>query len=196
MPKLDNETILLAFAVITGLAVLLQAIILLAIFFAVRKAVAHLREEAENLRSSIMPVFYDTRDLLANTQGMLTNTQTFLGDAQAFLANAQAFFTRVAPKVESAADNVAQVTGTLRMQTAEMQSSAQELMERVRRQSERVDGMVSEFLDTVDRAGGFVANTVSRPVQQISRVLRSAKAIVESLRAHRAQHRPEQPPTR
>jgi methyl-accepting chemotaxis protein len=178
MPKLDNQTILLALLVVTGLAVLLQAIVLLAIFFAMRKAVAHFREETENLRSSIMPVIYDTRDMLASTQGTMTNMQ-------AFLANAQAFLTRVSPRVESVADDVAQITQTLRMQTAEMQSSALEMMERVHRQSDRVDGMITDFLNTVDRAGGFVAETVSRPVRQISGVLRSAKAIVESLRGHR-----------
>jgi methyl-accepting chemotaxis protein len=158
--------------------VLLQAILLLAIFSAVRKAVASFREEAENLRTSIMPVIYDTRDMLASTQGTMTNMQAFLADAQAFL-------TRVSPKVESVAADVVEITNTLRVQTAEMQSSALEMMERVHRQSDRVDGMITDFLNTVDRAGGFVAETVSRPVRQISGVLRSAKAIVESLRGHR-----------
>ena len=178
MPKLDNQTILLALLVVTGLAVLLQAIVLLAIFFAMRKAVAHFREETENLRSSLMPVIYDTRDMLASTQGTMTNMQ-------AFLANAQAFLTRVSPRVESVADDVAQITQTLRMQTAEMQSSALEMMERVHRQSDRVDDMITEFLNTVDRAGGFVAEAVSKPVRQISGILRSAKAVVESLRGSR-----------
>jgi methyl-accepting chemotaxis protein len=178
IPRLDNQIILLAFIAVTGLAVLLQAILLLAIFSAVRKAVASFREEAENLRTSIMPVIYDTRDLLANTQGTMTNLQAFLTDAQTFL-------NRVSPKVESVAADVVEITNTLRVQTAEMQSSALEMMERVHRQSDRVDGMITDFLNTVDRAGGFVAETVSRPVRQISGVLRSAKAIVESLRGHR-----------
>jgi type II secretory pathway component PulM len=177
--KLDNQTILLVFVVVTGLALLLQTFILLAIFLAVRKALASFRQEAENLRSSVMPVIYDTRDLVANTQGILTSLQTFLADAQSF-------FTRVTPKVESITTDLVQVTQTLRTQTAEMQSSAQEVMAKVRRQSDRVDGMVTDMLNTVDRAGGFVAEAVSRPVRQISGVLRSAKAIVESLRARRA----------
>jgi methyl-accepting chemotaxis protein len=178
IPRLDNQIILLAFVVVTGVAVLLQAIILLAIFSAVRKAVASFREEAENLRTSVMPVIYDTRDLLANTQGTMTNLQAFLTDAQTFL-------NRVSPKVESVAADVVEITNTLRVQTAEMQSSALEMMERVHRQSDRVDGMITDFLNTVDRAGGFVAETVSRPVRQISGILRSAKAVVESLRGHR-----------
>ena len=175
MPKLDNETILLAFAVITGLAVVLQTILLLVISVAVRKAANSIRAEAEILRASLMPVIYDTRDLLANTQGVLTNTQELL-------ANAQGFYTRVAPKIEAAAADLVQIAHGLRIQSVEMQSSATEMMERVRRQSNRVDEMFSSFLDTVDRAGGFVAEAVSRPVRQISSVLRSAKAIVESLR--------------
>lgn len=178
MPKLDNQTILLAFVAITGLAVLLQAIILLAIFSAVRKAVACFREETENLRTSIMPVIYDTRDMLASTQGTMTNMQTFL-------ANAQAFLTSVSPRVESVSTNLVEISSTLRAQSIEMQSSLMEMMERVHRQSDRVDGMITDFLNTVDRAGGFVNEAVSRPVQQISRVLRSAKAVVESLRARR-----------
>jgi uncharacterized protein YoxC len=176
MPKLDNETILIAFAVVTGLAMLLQTIILLAISVAVRKTANAIREEVENLRSSVMPVIYDTRDMLANTQGILTNTQDFL-------ANAQGFLNRMTPKVEAVTADLAQITRTLRVQTAEMQSSSLEIMDRVKRQSSRADEMVTNLLDTVDRAGGFVVNAVHKPVRQISSMLGAVKAVVESLRA-------------
>jgi uncharacterized protein YoxC len=175
MPKLDNETILLAFAVVTGLAVLLQTIFLLAIFISVRKAVVGLRNEVEKLRSSLMPVIYDTRDILAGTRDIFANTQDFL-------ANAHEFLVRVTPKVEAAVGDLTEVTRVLRVQSAQVQSSATEIMERVRRQSDRVDGMVSTLLDTVDRAGGYVANVVTKPVRQISNLLGSVKAIVETLR--------------
>jgi uncharacterized protein YoxC len=186
IPKLDNQTILLVFAAVTGLAVLLQAVFLLIIAIAVRKAIASIRQEAENLRTSITPVIYDTRDLVANAQGILADAQSFFSNAQTLVGNAQAFYTRVAPTVELAAANVAQISGALRAQTEELQLSAEELIERVHRQSERVDGLTTEFLDTVDRAGGFVAHSVGKPVQQISRVLRSVRAIVNSLRGIRA----------
>lgn len=185
--KLDTETILLAFAVVTGLAILLQTVFLLAISVAVRKAANSLREQVEDLRTSIMPVIYDTRDLLANTQ-------TSLAGAQELIANAQTFFIRVAPKVESAAADLVQITQGLRQQTAEMQSSATEILERVQKQSIRLDGMTTDLLDTVDRAGGFVVQSVSKPVQQISGMLRSVKAIVEALRKPVTPRRPMQPP--
>jgi hypothetical protein len=42
--------------------------------------------------------------------------------------------------------------------------------------------MFTTVLDAVDRAGGFVAETVSRPIRQVSGMLSSIKAIIESLR--------------
>jgi phage-related protein len=75
----------------------------------------------------------------------------------------------------------------------QMQSSAQEIVGRLQKQSERVDYMITGFLDTVDRAGGFVSNVVSKPVQQISNILRAVKAIVESLRTPPPPRRPAPP---
>jgi hypothetical protein len=42
--------------------------------------------------------------------------------------------------------------------------------------------MFTHLLDTLDYAGGFVAMVVSKPVRQASGILRSAKAIIETLR--------------
>ncbi len=175
MLKFDHELVLLAFVVVTGLAVSLQAIILFLIFLALRKAANGIREEVENLRASIMPVLFDTRDLLANTQGALANTQ-------ALVANAQGFMTRVGPKIEAATADVVDITHRLREQVAELQSSTGEILNRVRRQSNRVDDMLSGFLNRVDYAGSIVIDAVNKPVRQVSGILRSAKAIVESLR--------------
>jgi uncharacterized protein YoxC len=171
MPNLDNQTILLAFVAVTGLAVLLQAIILLAIFITLRKAARSAREESEKLRSAIMPIVCETRDILAGTQG---------------------FLSRVTPRIEAAATDLAEIMHGVRAQSVELQSSAQELLERVRVQSERLDKMFSGLLDTVDHAGEFVVETIGGPVRQVSRVLRAAKAIVESLRTPPARRRPLQ----
>jgi hypothetical protein len=155
MPKLDNDTVLLAFVGVTAAAFVLQTIILLAIFVAVRKAAKGVKDEIEDLRSSMMPIIYNSRDL----------------------------FSRIAPKVESAVDDLSAIAQGLRAQTAEVQISAIEIMDKLRRQTSRVDHMFTTVLDAVDRAGGFVAETVSRPVRQISGLLASMKAIIESLRA-------------
>jgi len=182
MQILDNQTILLAFVVVIGLAVLLQAILLLIIFLTVRKAASFIREETENLHSSLMPVLLDTRDVLASSRETLATAQEFLTDAQGFL-------TRVSPKIEATAGDLAEITHGLRAQVAQMQSSAMEIMDDVQGQSNRLNHMVTGLLDTVDRAGSFVTNVVSRPVQQVSSILRMVKAIVESLRGPSTQRR-------
>lgn len=165
MPKLDNQTILLAFVAVTGLAVLLQAIILLAILVSVRKAARAVKEELEDLRSAAMPVIYNTRDL----------------------------FARLAPIVEDTVGDLSEIARGLRVQTEEMQSTAAEVIEKVRKQTTRLDSMFTSVLDAVDRAGGFVAEAVSKPVRQLSALASSIKAIVESLRVPAPPPRPGRP---
>ena len=144
MPNLDNQTIQLAIVAVTALALLLQTIFLLAILVTVRKTARSLKEEIEDLRSSVMPIIYNTRDLLA----------------------------RVTPQVKG-----------MRVQTEDLQSSAREVVERLRAQASRVDAMLSSVLDAVDRTGDFLTEAVNKPVRQISGLLASVKAVVESLRA-------------
>jgi methyl-accepting chemotaxis protein len=182
MLKLDNQTILLAFAVVTGLAVLLQAIILLAIFVTMRKSAGAIRKEVEILRATLTPVLFDTRELVASSRDTLIS-------AQDFIANAQGFLARVSPKVEAAAGDLVEITKGLRAQAGQVQSTVTEILENVRKQSGRLDHMTSSFLDTVDRAGGFVSDVVSRPVRQISGILGVVKSVIESLRGPGAQSR-------
>jgi methyl-accepting chemotaxis protein len=169
MPKLDNETIELVFIAVTALAVLMQAIVLLFIYLALRKAIGSLREEVLDLRSSLMPVADNTRELIENTRTLVENTRRV--------------FARVAPKAEATASDVARVARGLREQTEELESAAQEILARVRVQTGRMDAMTTNGLDAVDRAGSLVAETVGKPVRQLLGLAAAAKAIVETLRA-------------
>jgi hypothetical protein len=90
---------MLACVAVTALAVLMQTLILLLIFVALRKGASSLRTETEHLRASIMPIIFETRDTLANTQAILAG-------AQEFLSNAQIVLTRVTPRIESATADV------------------------------------------------------------------------------------------
>jgi uncharacterized protein YoxC len=161
MPNLDSQTLLLLFVAITGLAVLLQAIILFAIYISVRHAARVIREDTESLRSAVMPIIYNTRDLLTNSRDLLA---------------------QVTPKVEAAVDDLAAAASGLRLKTYEIQVAADKIVERVQRQSDRIDGMFSNALDSVDRAGVFVAEVVAKPVRQVAALLASVKAVVGSLR--------------
>jgi len=154
MPNLDNQTIQLIIIAVTAAAVLLQTIILLAIFMSVRKAARSVTEKVEDLRSSVMPLISDTREV----------------------------FARISPKVEAAATDLAGIVQGLRKQTEEMESTATDMLERLRHQTGRLDAMFSGVLDAADRAGGFVADGVGGVLRQISALVAGGKAIVESLR--------------
>jgi uncharacterized protein YoxC len=160
MTNLDNQSILLVFVAITSLAMLMQAIILLAILLSMRKASTSIREQIDEIRSSVMPVVDSTRDVCARASDL---------------------FQKVSPKVESAATDLAEVAHSLHLQTNELQVSTLEVLERMRRQSSRIDHMFSGLLDAVDRTGSFVAEVVSKPVRQFSGILASIKAVVETL---------------
>ena len=124
--------------VLQGWRCCFQTILLLVVAVAVRKTAKSLREEAENLRTSVMPVIYDARDTLANTQIVIASAQEFVRARRVCLA-------RMAPKIESATGDLAEIAQGLRVQTAEMQLTAIEIMERVRKQSKRLDEMCTHF---------------------------------------------------
>jgi uncharacterized protein YoxC len=155
MPKFDNQTLQLALVAIVAVAFLIQAIVLVAALSVLRKLAKSISEEIEDLRSSVMPVIENTRDL----------------------------FARLAPKIESTTSDLAVLTRALRDQTADVQAAADEIIARARRQASRVDTMLSSVLDAVDRAGVFMADTVAKPMRQLSAFLASAKAVIESLRS-------------
>ena len=154
MQNLDNQTIQLVLVAVVVLVMLVQTIMLLAVFFVIRKAVRSMREDLEDLRSSVAPIIYNTRELL----------------------------TRLTPKIEETTSDLAVLAHSLRMQAADVRSAADEIIERVRRQASRLDTMLSNVLDAVERASVFMADAVAKPMRQISAILASAKAVVESLR--------------
>jgi hypothetical protein len=154
MPNLDNGTIELIFIALTAIAVLAQAIVLLAMFLAVRKASHTLIFQIEELRLSVTPLVDSSLKLI----------------------------TRVGPQVEGTVADVAEIARGLRVQAAEMEATAANLIERVNEQANRIDVMFTSLLDGVERVGDYVTETVSRPVRQFSGLLAATKAIIESLR--------------
>jgi methyl-accepting chemotaxis protein len=164
MPTLDSQTIELAFIAIATLALILQTIFLIVLTTTISKSARSALEEIENLRSSVMPVIYKTREII----------------------------TRISPKIEEAADELTALTRSLHAQTADVQVAANEVIGRVQRITARLDAMASTVLDSVERAAEFMTDTVAKPMRQITGVVASVRAIVDALRtvddSPRSQH--------
>jgi ABC-type transporter Mla subunit MlaD len=150
-----NEQLLMIFVACTGAAVLLQAFVLLAMLFTARKALKLAQEQIEELRTTLLPMVKDTKQLLTN----------------------------VGPKIESVATDMAALTSGLRAQTAKIEISAGEILERVHRQTTRVDTILTNTLDTVDRAAAAVADVISVPLRQLSGFAAFARAALSSFRS-------------
>lgn len=153
--KVNNETLLLIFVACTGAAVLMQAFVLLAMLLTARKALTIAQAQIEDLRANVLPMVKETRELL----------------------------TTVGPKIESVASDLAVLTSGARVQSAKLQISAGDFLERVHRQSSRVDSMLTNLLDTVDRAGAVVVDVVSVPLKQLAGVSAFARAAFSTLRS-------------
>jgi methyl-accepting chemotaxis protein len=153
MPKLDHDTIELILIAVTAAAVLLQAFVLLGILLGLKKTSRAMLEQIEDLKASITP----------------------------FIDNSREFLARVGPKVEGTTADIADITRRLKAQAVELETSTAAMHEFVRKQTSRIDEMMSGLLNAVDRAGNYMADTLNKPIRQISGIMSAVRAIVESL---------------
>jgi hypothetical protein len=162
--NVNNETLLIIFVACTGAAVLMQAVVLLAMYIAMRKAMKMAEQQIAELRTTVLPVVRDTKDLL----------------------------TSVGPKIDSLASDFAAISRGLRTQGTLFKSSATEIVGRVNRQASRVDSMLTNLLDVVDRTSAVVVDVLQTPLRQLTAVAAFAKAAVGNFRSAPA-HSEDQP---
>jgi hypothetical protein len=156
-----ESTLLVVFVGITGLALVVQAIVMLVAFLTVRKTIVSLQSDVQELRTTAMPILARTRETL----------------------------DRVAPKIESVATDVADLAHRLKEQSVEFEAVAAEILERVHRQTSRVDNMFTGMVDGVEQASNLVVDSVTKPVRRITAMLAGAKAFFTVLATGR---RPDQ----
>jgi uncharacterized protein YoxC len=153
---MNNENLLIAlvaFVALTGIALMVQAIVMLVAFTTMRKTVVSIHSDVQEVRTSLMPILAQSKETLE----------------------------KVAPKIESIATDIADLTQRLREQGAEVQATTAEILERIQRQTSRVDTMVTGVIDGVEHASTVVSDSVTRPVRQITAMLASAKAFLSVL---------------
>jgi hypothetical protein len=76
---------------------------------------------------------------------------------------------------------MADLTHRVKQQGAEVQATTADILERVHRQTSRVDTMITEVIDGIEHASNVVSDSVSRPVRQVTAMLASAKAFLSVL---------------
>jgi len=179
MPNSNQETLFIIFIAFTGLAVSLQAGVLLALFLTVRKALASARERTEGFEGKIYP--------------LVQTMHQFLTSGQEVVESIRALVAKLDPRLQSAAAELDAMTKDLHGQALRLQASVDDVAFRAHRQAARVDGMTTSFLNGLDRVGGLVNQAVDAPIRQVSGVIAAVKAVVETLRAPAAPRRRRTP---
>lgn len=165
----NTETILTILVTVIAAAALLQLIILLVMLLAMRKGMKLAGEYATEMQSKVVPVLEHSKALIQTTKELITRLQ---------------------PKLEVAATNLAELSQVASVEAKRIQESTEEITERVRRQAARVDGMTTDALNGIDRAGYLLNQAVSIPARQVAGVVAAAKAVFETLRKPAPRGRP------
>lgn len=153
MPPMNNQTVLIVFVALTGVALMVQAIVMLVAFLTIRKTVVSLQSDVRELRTSAMPIIEKSRVTLE----------------------------KLGPRIESVSTDITEVVRTLREQTYQFQAVAGDVLDRVHRQTSRVDNMFTDVVDGVEHASNVVIGSVVKPARQVSAVVAGAKAFLSVL---------------
>jgi|SRR5271165_2682432 len=148
---------LTVFIMLTGLAVLLQACVLAAMYFAMRKSGERMEALAAEVKTKVLPT----------------------------VEQAQALLTEIRPRIEVIADNLEQTTTAVRGQVLRVDAAVNDVVDRARLQIIRADELLSRTLDRVEQTSDMVHETVISPVRQLSGLMQGITAGLEFLFSRR-----------
>jgi hypothetical protein len=143
---------------LTGIAVMLQAGILAAMYFTMRKSGARMEALATEVKTKVLPT----------------------------VEQAQALLTDLRPKVETIAENLQESTTILRTQVQRMDAAVNDVVDRARLQVIRADELLTRTLDRVEQTSDMVHKTVVSPVRQLSGLMQGISVGLEFLFGSRA----------
>ena len=131
------------FVAVTAAAVLLQAVLLLAMYLTMRKTTSRLESLAEQVQTNVMPVVRETSALLASSRG----------------------------RIEEVVGDIASTTSMVRGQVERIDAALSDVIDRARLQVIRADEVVGRTLDRVDEVSEAVHHKVISPVRQLSGIV-------------------------
>jgi chromatin segregation and condensation protein Rec8/ScpA/Scc1 (kleisin family) len=152
------ENLLPLFIALTGAAVVLQALILLALYMAVRKSTARMEAIAEEVKSKAFPT--------------IDTTQTLLSELR--------------PKLNAITDDLMETTAAVRAQVQRVDATVNDAVDRGRLQIIRADELLTRTLDRVEHTSEVVHKTVVSPVRQVSGLVQGITAGVEFFLGNRS----------
>lgn len=146
-----DENLLRWFIALTTLAVVIQALILVALYFTVRKSTVQMEALATQVTNKALPT-------LDTAHGMLVELR---------------------PKIETLATNAAESTTLLRNQLNRADTTLSDVLDRTRLQVIRADEILTRTMDKVEKTTDVLHSTVVSPLRQFSGLMNAISTGVE-----------------
>jgi predicted PurR-regulated permease PerM len=145
------------FVLVVGIAVVVQAIVLIALFVQLRKTAARVEATVADLNTRINPI--------------LTRVQILVED--------------ISPRIASIVSDASELTSMARGQAQRVDRILSETLERLRLQLIHVDQILTGAMETVEDAGSRLRQTVWGPVVKATAVIRGIQTGLEFFRSAR-----------
>jgi hypothetical protein len=151
---MDKLTVFIA---LTGLAVALQAGVLLAMYLTMKKSGERMEALAADVKTKLLPT----------------------------VERAQEMIVQVQPRLNVIAENLQETSTLLRSQVERVDATVTDVVDRARLQVIRADDLLTRTLDRVEQTSDLVHKTVVSPVRQISGIMQGITVGLEFLFAGR-----------
>lgn len=158
-----NSNLLLLFIAVESVAVVLQMLILFAIFLTVKRATAQTENIVLDMQRRTIPLVENARDILADAT----------------------------PKLKQATSNLTQASETLKTQAETLGNIAVEVGMRARNKIAQADDMVTRTLERVERTTGAVQNSVLSPVRRVNGILQGLSVGIGAFLNQKRDAKPE-----
>ncbi len=161
---MDNELTL--FIAVTSVAVVLQMLILLALYLVTRKLSTRMEALADRVEDT-------AGTLQVRVLPVIDNVKAIQQDVKSFIETAR-------PKVEIVLDNLSQISTTARGSVERIDTTVNDAVDRIRLQVIRGDEMITRTMDRIEETSEKVQHTVMSPVRQVSGIVHAISTGVGS----------------
>jgi ElaB/YqjD/DUF883 family membrane-anchored ribosome-binding protein len=145
------------FVVVTALAVVLQAAMLIALFVQMRRTAARVEQTVNDLNSKLTP--------------LISRVQMVVED--------------ISPRITGIVADAAEITRLARGEAQKVDRILSEALERLRMQLIHVDHILTGAMEAVEEAGSRLRQTVWGPVASATAVIRGVQAGIDFIRSAR-----------
>ncbi len=155
-----DDNLLKIFIGVTTFAVVLQALIMAALYLATRKSAAKMEAIATELRDKAVPTMESVHSLV----------------------------TELRPKIEVLTTNLTEASTTVRNQLSRIDATLTDALDRTRLQVIRADELLNRTLDKVEDTTEIVHKTVVSPLRQVNGLMAAISTGVEVFLGRKRHH--------